>query len=71
MTADPGSSLAKARQAAHRAFDPIWEFDLMSRSDAYSWLAKQMGIPKNQCHMLYFNEEKCAKVVEICRSFKL
>jgi hypothetical protein len=70
IKATPGSSLAKARQDAHRAFDPIWQFGSMTRSEAYVWLAKQLSMPKHLCHVLYFNEEECKKVIEVSRKFK-
>lgn len=62
----PGSALAKARVKAHRAFDPIWQSGAMSRSDAYRWLAAQLGIPFNDCHMVKMDEATCGRVVEVC-----
>lgn len=64
--AEPGSKLAQARMSAHKAFDPKWQSQKMSRSNAYQWLARELGIPKHGCHMLLFNEEQCARVVQIC-----
>lgn len=66
--AEPGSPLAKARMAAHAAFDPLWQDDDvgMDRGEAYGWLAKQLGIPKRDCHMLYFDEATCRRVEVIC-----
>ncbi|MFN0191218.1 MAG: zinc-finger-containing protein [Aestuariivirga sp.] len=62
------STLTETRIAAHRAFDPIWEFGTMSREDAYTWLAKQLGIPRKNCHMLQMDEAMCAKVIEVCKN---
>ncbi len=64
--AEPGSSLAKARIAAHSAFDVLWQNEYMTRSEAYEWLADQLGIPKQDCHMLYFDEETCIGVAQLC-----
>lgn len=66
MRAQPGSPLAKARTEAHAAFDPMWKSGRMSRSRAYAWLAKQLGIPKHKCHMLQFDITMCSRVVAIC-----
>lgn len=38
----------------------------MSRGDAYQWLADQLGIPKSECHMVYFDEDTCDRVRRIC-----
>lgn len=54
----------QARMAAHRAFDLLWKFDHMTRSEAYAWLAQVMGKTKAQAHILYFNEDECNKVVK-------
>lgn len=64
--AEPGSSLAKARMAAHAAFDPLWKSGEMSRSGAYRWLANQLRIRPDDCHIVYFDEDMCQKVVNVC-----
>ena len=56
-----------ARGEAHAAFDPIWKSGGMSRTQAYKWLAAQMDLPVEECHMEKFTAEQCRKVVEICR----
>lgn len=67
--AEPGSSLAKARMGAHSAFDTIWQSGWMSRSEAYSWLADELGVPKKDCHMVLFDEETCNRVRLLCDSY--
>lgn len=64
--AAPGSALARARVAAHSAFDPLWKDKHMTRSDAYRWLAAQLGIAPSACHILYFDEATCARVKRLC-----
>lgn len=66
MSAEPGSPLAQARQAAHRSFDPKWQDGAMSRSDAYAWLAGQLGMPKHECHIVNFDIATCERVVALC-----
>jgi hypothetical protein len=66
QSAEPGSPLARARCMAHSAFDPMWQSGKMSRSEAYTWLARQLSIPKHRCHMLQFDIEMCNRVVEVC-----
>lgn len=71
-TNHPKGSLAKAplraaRKRAHAAFDPLWRSKEMTRSAAYKWLASQLGIRKERCHIAYFDEVECDQVVEIMR----
>lgn len=48
-------------------FDPIWKSGQRSRSDAYSWLAHNLGIKKRDCHIGLFDIVMCRKVVEVCK----
>jgi hypothetical protein len=68
LAAPPGSELAKARIAAHAAFDPFWKSGMFSRGVAYEWLASEMGLPIDKCHMVLFNVEQCRQVVAICEA---
>lgn len=45
------AELRKARSAAHAEFDPLWQMGYMKRTDAYSWLASELGIPVKQAHI--------------------
>jgi hypothetical protein len=58
--------LAARRIMAHNAFDPIWESGEMTRSEAYAWLAEQLGIPKKRCHMEQMDVAMCDRVIDIC-----
>ena len=58
--------LRHAKSNAHAAFDPIWKSGRRSRKQAYLWLAKQMNISVNNCHIGMFNIAQCRRVVEIC-----
>jgi hypothetical protein len=60
--------VAVARGVAHAAFDPLWQSGVMTRTAAYKWLAAQMGLNVQDCHMEKFNADQCRRVVEICRS---
>ena len=63
--APPGSPLARARSAAHAAFDPLWQSGRMTRSRAYSELARRLGIPKHQAHMQMMDIAMCERVVQL------
>lgn len=60
------AALRSARQAAHRAFDPMWRRGGMSRGAAYSWLAHSLGIPAHDCHIGLFDEHTCERVIALC-----
>lgn len=55
---------------AHAAFDPLWKVEGHKRGQLYGWLAKQLGIPKEKCHIGMFDEDMCGRVVEICNTVK-
>lgn len=60
----------EARKSAHSAFDHIWRDGHMpSRGHAYEWLADKLGIPRAECHMAWFEVERCAAVVHHSRLF--
>lgn len=65
-TAEKGSSLARARMAAHRALDVYWRFGALTRSGAYARLAELMGLPAADCHIGMFDEAQCREVVRLC-----
>jgi hypothetical protein len=56
----------EARAAAHSVFDPLWKKGKMSRRDAYSWLAKELGITMDECHFGMFDLETCNKAIKLC-----
>lgn len=41
----------------------------MRREAAYRWLAARMGLPSSDCHMAYFGESECDRVIRLCRDF--
>jgi hypothetical protein len=65
--------LRAAKQAAHAAFDPMWmrtrESRGKARRKAYGWLALQLCIPVERCHIGEFDLEMCRKVVEVVERF--
>jgi hypothetical protein len=59
----------KLRGQAHTVFDPLWQSGAMTRSEAYCWLARHLGITREQCHISQFNVEQLTAVVEHCKAF--
>ena len=64
--AAPGSPLAKARMAAHTAFDSIWKSGHMPRSRAYLWLAEELDVPPENCHFRFFDAATCERAQRLC-----
>lgn len=62
--------LRDLKMRAHAAFDPVWKDGKMKRAEAYAWLAEKMGLETKRCHIGWFNEEKCQKVIDVCRSHR-
>ena len=59
--------LRKSKIEAHYYFDQIYKLGIMKRKDAYKWLSKQLGIPKEYTHIGMFSPATCNKVVEISK----
>ena len=62
--------LRRMRVLAHALFDPIWKYGDASRSSAYRWLSKRMGIPWRKCHIGMFDEEQCGLAIKILGEFR-
>ncbi len=68
--------LRLAKIAAHDAFDGLWRRKVQkekcskshARSKGYAWLAAQLGISPQQCHIGMFDVAMCRRVVEVCRN---
>ncbi|VUD67788.1 hypothetical protein UKMH10_5551 [Burkholderia pseudomallei] len=70
QTAIPLGTLADnetraARMRAKAAFNPLWQRDGMSRSEAYSWLAARLGIAVGETHIGWFDVAMCDRVVAV------
>lgn len=59
------AELRAARRAAHEAFDPLWKSREVSRTEAYAYLAKAMGVSNANCHIGMFTVEQCEQVREV------
>lgn len=60
------AALRQAKQQAHAAFDPLWQSGAMTRAAAYEWLAAQVGVDVEDCHIGFFDLAQCARVVMVC-----
>ena len=56
--------LRALRNEAHRNFDQLHKKGLMSKEDAYHWLASILAAPLGQAHIGYLGEYYCRQVIE-------
>lgn len=56
--------LRALRNEAHRNFDQLHKRGLMSKEDAYHWLAATLAAPLGQAHIGYLGEYYCRQVIE-------
>lgn len=65
------------RGMAHKYFDILWRHkkivhnDKNGRHKAYKWLAQEMGLTKNECHIAKFDIEECKTVVALCEPYAI
>jgi len=56
-----------ARKRAKDAFNPLWQDGGMTRTEAYAWLAGELGIAEvEKCHIGWFDVKQCEAVVRAC-----
>lgn len=66
--------LRDCKQKAHAVFDPLWKAKIKkdgcskheARKAGYAWLAKELNIDIEDCHIGMFNVQQCQKVYELC-----
>lgn len=60
------ADLRRAKTIAHDAFDPMWRrYGTHMRRHAYKWLASQMGMTQDDCHIGEFDVKQCMQVVKV------
>jgi hypothetical protein len=73
----PGSPRTRyLRGKAHEAFDAIWgrEADRSAkgygyaRTRAYKWLARELGLSADDCHIGQMTAELCEQVIALCNA---
>ena len=64
----------KARIAAHNAFDKLWKdrqknlgcSRTVARGECYAWLAVELDMRKDDCHIGRFDIDACNHVIAVC-----
>jgi len=57
------------RYKCHYIFDKIWQSELMTRDDAYFWLASKMFISVKKCHFRLFGRTSMLIALNICINY--
>jgi len=73
-TSKPVGSLADAklralRIKAHRHFGELYRSGLMTKADAYTWLAFALCLLPSQTHIGHFSEHYCNQVIAECDKY--
>lgn len=55
----------RARMRVHAAFDTFWRERVMTRRDAYRWLANQLGLSEDECHIGLFDLKACEEALTV------
>lgn len=68
------AGLRKLRTQVHAVLDPIWKGEIgkphgrRARSAVYAWLARQLEISTDECHVAMFDSVRAAKALEILKT---
>lgn len=56
--------LRNLRNTAHHYFDQLYRSGMMTKQEAYLWLANLISAPLSQAHIGYLGEYYCKLVIE-------
>lgn len=70
-----GKATRDARQAAHAAFDPLWQAKMIrdkmpkakARGAGYLWLVNELDLDPLDCHIAIMDAATAMRVVELCK----
>ena len=57
------------RGRTHEVFDVLWKDEYMTRSEAYRWLRKELGLAKAECHIALFDREECYLTINLVNDY--
>jgi hypothetical protein len=62
------AALRRAKIAAHAAFDPLWRSREMTRTEAYAWMAREIGISDANMHIGMLDVDGCNAVIAVIKN---
>lgn len=63
------AELRSIRNLGHATFDRIWKEKILTRTQAYAWLAKRLGLKVEQTHFAMFDKETALKAIDIANQY--
>lgn len=63
------NELRKLRKTAHKYFDQLYKTGIMSKDDAYCWLASIIDAPLSHAHIGYLSEYYCNQVIQQSKAY--
>lgn len=64
------ADLRNLKVMAHAYFDPLWKSKEMTRTQAYAWLAKEVGMSAANMHIGMLDEVGCRAVIAVLKRRK-
>lgn len=61
--------LRALRRTAHFYFDQLYQSGLMTKQEAYQWMANLIGAPLSQAHIGYLREYYCTQIIEESKKY--
>lgn len=55
----------RERSTTHECFDRLWRTGLMSRTQAYAWMQRSMGITPDAAHISRMDIRECRRLVRL------
>lgn len=59
------------RIKAHDAFDPLWIDRLITRDEAYDWLARQLNLERKDAHIGRLSDEQLNRIISRAPRYKI
>lgn len=56
-----------ARIDAHYYFDRLWKVGPLTRLESYEWLARELSLQQQDCHIRLFDVATCLEVIALAK----
>ena len=60
--------LRELKKKAHHYFDKLWMSGQMTRTEAYSWLSLELGLPISFTHIGMFGPDTCKEAIHLSKN---
>lgn len=60
------AAVRRARSNAHETFDRLWRGGPLTRSQAYAWMEKALGLDRGKGHIGMFDAGTCRRLEDAC-----